>query len=244
MTHVVAIDFECAGGVPSMNGFTQFGAVLMRISDSKVLARFDSYANMEGYEWESRCVREFWEQYPERYADTLKHTKDAPLSPHDVIAAFHAWLLKETVGIDDVYIITDNGAFDSGCLKAFSKVDTLYLFNGKYRDHVDVNCVYLGMYAATFGKVITTALTDASAKQLALDVLNKPIMDEIEKHGRWFNAEMDDDVRGDIKKTMLELQLKLVQKPVFNVTKTHHPVEDAEEIASFYAFFLNYLSRV
>lgn len=169
MTHVVAIDFECAGGVPSVNGFTQLGAVLMRVSDSTKLAEFNRYASMQGYEWEKRCVDEFWSrpELTKRFKETKDETEACTSSPHQVIEEFWDWIGTVCAGLEDVYIITDNCGFDGGILKHFSKRDTLYAFGGM-RDIIDVSAVYMGMSRLP----VDSKLIDMSSKKLAIQALN------------------------------------------------------------------------
>ena len=69
---VIGFDFECAGGIPAKHGFTQLGASAHELKTGKKIAGFNEYANMKDLEWEERCVKEFWEKNPDRYAETLK----------------------------------------------------------------------------------------------------------------------------------------------------------------------------
>ncbi len=172
MTHVIAFDFEAAGGVAPKNAFTQLGAVLMRLEDSTVLSQFNEYSSMIGYEWEERCVKEFWEKFPERYKETKEKVNQTTNGPYQVVDLFLSWVRDATKDMKDVYLITDNSAFDAGLLRAFSDTnDIMYIF-GEYRCIIDVNCVYRGMSMLP----VTTALLDQTSKTLALNAtkLDKP----------------------------------------------------------------------
>jgi hypothetical protein len=167
--YVIAIDYEAAGGVPFRNGFTQLGACLVRISDGAVLAKFSEYANMRGYEWDARCVREFWEKNPELYEETKRITSDENTpSPYEVTRQFLQWVDMETRHVrDKVYFISDNAPFDVGMLRYFSDRDILYLF-GDYREMVDVSSVYMGMSR----RRVTRGLMDEDAKGLGRRVVS------------------------------------------------------------------------
>jgi hypothetical protein len=167
MEYIIALDFEAAGGVPSKHGFTQLGACLIKMSTGEVLAKFNSYANMTGYEWEERCVREFWSKFPERFEDTKNKTSDPNVpGPYGVIDRFMEWvdLVTGSPEIrDHVYVISDNAPFDLALLRYFSaNRDILYMF-GPYREMVDVSAAYMGMSR----KPVNIALMDQSAKDLA-----------------------------------------------------------------------------
>ena len=166
MTWVIAFDFETAGGVPTENGFTQFGAVLFNLGTKQMEARFESYASMRNYKWDEECVRRFWSKYPGRFNETKRNTElhDVP-GPFTVMEMFWKWVDSEVVskGIAaETYLITDNSAFDAGLLRAFSKQDPLYIL-GEYRDIVDVSSYYLGSTL----KPLDVPLLDASSAELA-----------------------------------------------------------------------------
>lgn len=158
--HVIAFDFEAAGGVPLVNGFTQLGAVLFNMETGKVEDSFNMYANMKVYVWDERCVSEFWSKFPERYAETKLECDKAANSPFQVVDMFVTWCIAHFARLNgDVYLITDCSTFDSGLLKAFSvKHDTLYI-GVNNRDIVDVGNAYLGMCR----KFHSVAFVDGSA---------------------------------------------------------------------------------
>lgn len=177
MTHVVAIDFECAGGVPSQHAYTQLGAVLLRLSDSHVVARFNEYTNMKredgtDYEWEKRCVDEFWSNHPERFEETKRKIAESAHTPAQVInELFLPWLDEVTKDVSDVYFITDNAAFDAGILKYYSKRNTMYLLRTPYaREFVDVSSAYAG---STRRRVTAALLDNESSKRMALDAVGE-----------------------------------------------------------------------
>jgi hypothetical protein len=205
MSYVVAIDFECAGGVPSKYGFTQLGAVIMKVSEEcKVISSFNSYSSMEMFQWDDRCVEEFWDKHPVRFAETKLEVYN-PMTPQpwEVLRNFMAWVRKETAEFkDSVYLISDNVAFDVGVLRHFSsETDVLYMF-GSYREVVDVSSAYMGM---SF-KPVDVNLMNKSSKELALEAINERLV-------RKLNA------------------------PKFPPSESHHPVDDAKEIASYWCWF-------
>jgi hypothetical protein len=161
--YVIAFDFEAAGGVPSMHGFTQLGAVLINVDDAKVVAEFNEYASMNGYTWEKRCLDDFWLKNPDRYHETIENTNNAEKSPHEVVNSFLDWIKEYTADMKNVHLITDNAAFDAGILRCFSSVDILYIF-GDYRDIIDVSNIYYGIGR----EPITVDLLDKSSKKCAL----------------------------------------------------------------------------
>jgi hypothetical protein len=163
-TYVIAIDFEAAGGVPAVNGFTQLGAAMVDMATGERVAHFNAYASMEGYEWDERCVKEFWLKHPDRFAETLEKCKNAP-SPYVVVEQFLEWVKEVSAG-KDAYLITDCSTFDTGLLKHFSKVDILYVL-GPCRDIVDVSAVYMGLSR----KFMDCAGVDGSSKRYALGAL-------------------------------------------------------------------------
>lgn len=178
MAHVVAIDFECAGGVPSKHAFTQLGAVLVLLSDPpKVVARFNEYTNMKredgtDFEWEERCVEEFWSNNPKRFEETKRKIAESKSTPSQVINdLFIPWLDDVTKRIFDVYVVTDNAAFDAGILKFFSERDTMYLLRTPYaREFVDVSSAYAG---STRRRVTAKMLDTESSKKMALEAIGE-----------------------------------------------------------------------
>lgn len=207
-TYIVAIDLECGGGCTPKHGFTQLGAVLMRMEDSAVLASFNEYSNMQGFEWEERCVEEFWKKNPERYQETLAGIAFSQSTPAQVVDHFYAWLDEHTKDKKDAtYIISDNAAFDLGILKCFStQRDTMYSF-GKYRSMVDVSDVYNGLSL----RPVTIDLLNGSSKEQALEGLNK---------------------------LRLSYGLGPLQLPEFtHVSHTHQPVDDATVMGLYFCFF-------
>lgn len=140
---VLAVDFEGAGGVISKHGITRVGASLHDLDTGKKLAGFNSYVNRKGYEWEERCVEEFWKKNPKLYKETLEETEKATMSPYEVIAEFIEWA-QQKVGDNDCYLISDNVAYDIALLRYFSTIDIMYIF-GKYQSVRDISSAYVGM---------------------------------------------------------------------------------------------------
>lgn len=162
---VVAFDFEAAGGVPSVNAFTQLGAVVMDLRTSEVLGTFNEYANMKDYKWEDRCVSEFWSKYPERYAETLAETEKAALTPKQVVDKFYDWA-RETCAGHNAYLLTDCAIFDAGLLRSFSSRDINYVF-GSCNFVMDTCSFYNGLARAE----PTYESFDGSSKDHALRAL-------------------------------------------------------------------------
>lgn len=214
--YVIAIDFECPGGVPSKNAFTEVGAVLVRVSDSKIIAKFSSFSSMKGYEWEKRCVDDFWSKFPVRYAETIENTsKEGLLGPYEVVSNLLKWIKEVTADEEirkSVYVISDNGPYDLALTRTFSDVDIHYLF-GEYRSLIDVGMFYHG----TSMKPMTVERLDTSSKDAILSSINA----EYVKRG-----------------------LPTIDKPVLPVKHSHHPVEDAACIALTWAYYQNHLQKL
>jgi hypothetical protein len=201
MSYVVAFDFEAAGGIPSRHAFTQLGAVIVNVDTDEVVSEFNMYANMKGYEWEERCVKEFWEKQPERYAETKKAVESAPLGPHEVVAEFIKWVKTHCADFKDVFLLTDNAPFDAGILRCFSAdQDISYIF-GKYRSIVESSRFFAGL----------------GRKRVSVDTLWSSST-EIGMEG----------VNADRKK-LKETPIPPIKE--FTVQHDHHPVNDAKCIA-------------
>lgn len=140
----IAYDFEAPGGIPGKHAFSQLGAVLFNMSTGKVLRTFNHYANLTGYCFEERCVREFWSKFPQRHAETIEECSKSPLSPYDVVALFHQTCLEWVREYPNTIMITDNAGYDAALLKFFSPVDTMY-FLGPCQCMLDTRATYLGM---------------------------------------------------------------------------------------------------
>jgi len=172
MSYVIAIDYETSGGIPLKHGFTQLGAVLYDVKNEKICETFNEYASMKGYEWEERCLREFWlrADMRELYQHTLRMTNASTFTPYQVVDHFMEWAKRVTKDIDDVYLISDNVAFDVAILRTFSTdQDILYMFKGKYHEMVDVSSFYAGMRRA---RVNAKILDEVASADMALEGLN------------------------------------------------------------------------
>jgi hypothetical protein len=215
MTHVVAFDFESFGPIPNKHGFTQLGAIVMRLSDRTILATFNEYAtNGDGmYQPDERCMREFWAKNPKRLEETVDQIVKSNLSPHDVIDRFLNWVEENTRDLQDVYFLTDNAAYDVALLKHFAKQDILYLFGGTYREVVDVSGFYLGLS----GYPVNSEVLNLNGKKLALQGLN---------FRRCLSG------------------LPPVEFPQFQVQHTHEPSDDATLMACYWSFFQNELRKL
>jgi hypothetical protein len=209
--YIVALDFESAGGVTNIHGFTQLGAVLMCVEDGEqhpCIATFNMHTNMEGFIWEERCVREFWEEHPEQYQRTLQAVKDSCYTPYQVIEHFFEWLDAEIAKLPEdaeFNFISDNVAYDIGILRYFSKRDIMYAFRGVYRKVFDVTSFYNGMTR------LPAHLLPHSSKAGALNTLNT--------------------------KRVAAGKEPLDGIPTFPVTHDHDAIHDAETIARNWIFF-------
>ena len=217
--YVVAIDFECAGGIPSKNGFTQLGAVIMEVSDEcKVVSSFNSYSSMILYQWDERCVKEFWEKHPVRFAETkLEVYNPATPQPHVVVNNFMKWVKQETKDFkDSVYLISDNVAFDVGTLKYFSSEhEILYMF-GPYQEVVDVSSAYIGMSLFPVDK----NLMNRSSKEVALEAINERLVQKLNAPNfpkSELHHPVDDAKEIASHWCWFQMQLKRLRKPVFEL---------------------------
>lgn len=169
--YVLAIDFECAGGIPRLNGFTQMGAVVLDAETGKKIAGFNMYSNMVGYEWEGCCLREFWSRNPERWEETKAGIAKSSLSCTEVVAVFVAWVRGVCEG-HPTHVVSDNTPFDIGILKYFADVDIIYLF-GYMTLYIDLPSAYLAMHAMR-NHYLITATEDLSTKRVALAAIAGP----------------------------------------------------------------------
>lgn len=165
------IDFECAGGVPALHAFTQFGAVAYDSVTEKKIDGFNMYANMNGYTWEERCLKEFWEKNQTRYKETIIKTGAAKETPYEVVDLFIKWLRKTCNGRKCV-IFSDNMIYDGGLLKYFSNVDIMYLA-GEYTTYCETSSVYEGMYAMRTDKPVTYESLQDSSKKHGLEAVDE-----------------------------------------------------------------------
>lgn len=168
---VIGFDFECAGGVPSENGFTQLGASVHERSNSNKIGGFNEYANMKDYFWETRCVTEFWEKNPERYADTLTRTSSSTMTCKQVIDKFIVWI-REVSKDRKAVVLSDNMIYDGGLLKYYSGVDIMYLL-GRRTVYFETSSVYYGMYALSKRMILNQDSDDLSSKKIALEAIGK-----------------------------------------------------------------------
>ena len=182
--YVIAFDFETAGGCIQKNGFVRLGAVAFDVKNGTVLTEFDGWTSMEGYEWEERCLNEFWKKKENEsmYEEALKMTEKSVYTPYQVVDNFVHWvkIIAATVGHDDIILISDNVAFDGALLRAFASIDIMYIF-GSYRDMVDVSNVYYGISR----KMVGTKLLDTSSFGGALQSLGiseQPTFDVVHDH--------------------------------------------------------------
>lgn len=170
-------------------------AVLYCIDDDQVIDSFNAYARMDGFGWERRCLDEFWLKNAEHYEETLAITSAAPNGP-----------------FEDVFLITDNAAFDAAILRHFARKDILYLF-GEYRSIVDVSCVYQGMSQ----RPIDVQMLDTGSKKLGLQGANRK------------------------RAVFNELALEALPV-FTDVSHDHHPVNDATVMAKYWGFFMRELA--
>lgn len=169
MEIVIGFDFECAGGIPAKHGFTQLGASAHELKTGTKIAGFNMYANMNGLEWEERCVNEFWSQpnNQKRYKETLENVQQASLTCKEVVDAFVTWA-REISKDRKCVVISDNMIYDGGLLKYYSNVDVMYLL-GRRTVYFETASVYYGMYMMHEGHQLNEDVDNLSSKQLALD---------------------------------------------------------------------------
>ena len=137
----------------------------MNCEDKSVISTFDEYASMSGYTWDKDCVARVWSKHPERWEETKKATEKSPYSPYDVVSMFIDWVDKHCKDIEDVFLISDNVAFDVGTLRFFSRArDVMYLINGKYREVIDVTSLYYGL---SLKRITIKTFFEEDAKSLA-----------------------------------------------------------------------------
>jgi len=172
MTYVIAFDFETFGPIPSVNGFTQLGAVVGCLSTGRVVDVFGQYASQQGYYPDNDCIESFWLKNPERYQETLTACSISTYTPYDVIELFLKWVSKhvEQRG-SSIYLITDCSTFDSGILKSFSLQRTLKIVTKYPRDIIDTCPFYLGVA----GLYMTEEQVDSSSFEMARKKLGLPV---------------------------------------------------------------------
>jgi len=213
---VIFIDFESNGGVPSKNGFMEFGAVAKVLGTNQDISTFHGYASQNGYVPDERCSVEFWMKNDEmkaRYDAIIAICETAPTSsPHQVVQNFIIWLHLLVAGLNlkNVQLATDCSTYDTGMLKAFSNIDTMYLF-GEPRDIIDIGMLYYGLGRRPF----TKALFDGSSKAEAVRALNEMFPND---------------------EQITELPAK--------TKHTHNPVEDAMNMGERYSYVVQRLMGV
>lgn len=177
---VVGFDFECAGGIPSKHGFTQLGASAHLFKTEEKIAEFNQYSNMKGYEWEERCVEEFWKKNPERYEETLDSTDIAMHSCHEVVANFVDWI-RDLAKDRTCVVVSDNMIYDGGALKYFADVDVIYLLGkGRYTPCYETSSVYYGIYSAIMNKPLCYETRNMSSKTAVLQALSMKLGKPVE----------------------------------------------------------------
>lgn len=168
MTYVIAFDFETLGPVPSINGFTQLGAVIGSLTSGHIVDTFSQYANQADYISDPDCIETFWLKHPKRYRETLECCGNSSKHPQEVIENFIQWVQKfvQEHGTS-VYLITDCSTFDSGILKTFSLCSTLKIVSKSPRDIIDTSSYYLGVSRL----FMTEDIVDGNSFELARKAL-------------------------------------------------------------------------
>jgi hypothetical protein len=138
---IFGVDLEGGGG----DGFTELGAAMCDAYTGKELSRFHSYVNEGSFTWSDRCVNEFWTQPKnlDRYNETLRETKLAKYTCHEVVAQFIAWAQEQAKGKNAIFI-GDCLVFDWGLLRRYSDIDLMYLL-GHYTPYYETSSLYYGM---------------------------------------------------------------------------------------------------
>lgn len=183
-TYYVVIDFESFGGIPKLNGFTQFGSCIGNYTTGEIIETFNMYANQDGFVKEERCMREFWDKHEDLLNETLEKCEKSTSSPEQVVESWVQWLrtIVEKIKVDEnepdpnILILTDCATYDSGMLKAFSNYDTLYLINSTPRDIIDVSAWMMGACR----QPLTTETVDSSTSNMVASTFKiakcKPIV--------------------------------------------------------------------
>ncbi len=176
--YVIAIDFEAAGGIPEKNGFLSLGATLYSITQQKEISYFYQWANMKGYEWDKRCVEEFWMKHPQLFEMAKRNSSLSIYSPYDVIENFMEWVLVRVfIGpYKKTYLISDNVKCYVALVRYFSKErDIGYMFTNAsnsfvYRDIIDTGSFYLGLgHCYLSSETLDTLSTKEIAKRVILN---------------------------------------------------------------------------
>lgn len=193
---VIGFDFECPGGIPAINGFTQLGAVACELISGKEVGRLNYYARMTWHSWEDRCVKEFWEKNPEAYERNLRECTASPYSHSQIVNIFMLWVKSFAKNDRKVSLISDNMLYDGALIRYYSDSDVLYVL-GHYSGWYDVTSFYYGMGALHKGLLAGEDLRKESSKQLALEALGETNFPESNNQ---HTHDAEDDARAMVEK--------------------------------------------
>ncbi|MCI5052079.1 MAG: hypothetical protein MRY21_02950 [Simkaniaceae bacterium] len=104
MSQILAIDIETSGPSMVKHGILSIGAIAG--SDA-----FEVNIALEGREYDTLCLEQFWKRHPKAHAHV---TKD-PLAPKEAMARFAAFLDRHNRAM----IVSDNPSFDIGWLNLY-----------------------------------------------------------------------------------------------------------------------------
>jgi len=113
---VIALDIESRGMSPKKHGILSIGMCIGSAEEDLVLIkkRFD-LEPLPGQQMEKRCQDEFWSKHQDIYAILTQDPKPVK----EVMTAFRAIIDKWHAVAEDVYLVSDNPAFDFGLLNYY-----------------------------------------------------------------------------------------------------------------------------
>lgn len=173
--YIIAFDFESFGSIPTINGFSELGAIIANLESGEIISKFHEFANQTGFKADDECIKTFWK---EKYPDLLKKCNDSKYNPYQVIDLFIKWILQVITdnNILNIYLITDCSTYDSGILKTFSLNDTLKI-TGCIKDIIDTTSFYLGISRQFMtNKIINENSFDLACKELNLPQFKSSII--------------------------------------------------------------------
>jgi len=109
---VIAFDVESRGSSLRRNGINACGICIVSAEDGIVISKKRWHiAPMEGQVYEERCLKEFWEKYPELKEEFERD----PVSPEQFAREFRDILNLYEI-TNEIFLLSDNPAFDAKCI--------------------------------------------------------------------------------------------------------------------------------